>query len=250
MTEKNPLEQIRIGSTSAQWAKHNQIPFFYEKTVTSTNDLAKTEAFDKDAAEDVKVYFCDHQTKGRGRGTNVWNEGQTGTALLSSWSYLLQEAPQPILTPRVGLALLSAAHSVWPFLEWSLKAPNDLYVGDKKVAGLLLETVTQGDEIRLVVGLGFNVLAAPADLPTATSLVLALPHEVPLLGEDWIAFLEHWFFSLTDAVTRAPGPLSTTERESLKWALNLKPDLEDKYTAVRGDGSLEIGKDIVPWMEI
>lgn len=248
--EKNPLEQIRIGATSAQWAKHNQIPSFYEKTVTSTNDLAKAEAFDKDAAEDVKVYFCDHQTKGRGRGANVWNEGQTGTALLSSWSYLLGVAPQPILTPRVGLALLTAAHSVWPFLDWSLKAPNDLYVGDKKIAGLLLETVSQGDEFRLVVGLGFNALAAPDNIPTATSLLVELPHGVPLLGEDWVAFLEHWFFSLTDAVTREPGPLSTTERESLKWALNLRPGLQERYTLIRGDGSLEIGDRVIPWMEI
>ena len=74
---------------------------------------------------------------------------------------MLQDYVQPTLSPLVGLALYKACSGTWPFLNWNLKAPNDLYISNKKVAGLLIETVTQGDDIRLLVGLGLNVLATP-----------------------------------------------------------------------------------------
>lgn len=245
----NPLRDIRIGTISSRWAEHNGLPCRFEKSTESTNDLAKAEAFREAAADDVKLYLADHQSKGRGRGTNTWSEDRPGAALLSSWSYLVDEAPQPVLTPRVGLALFKAASAAWPFLPFALKAPNDLYVGERKIAGLLLETVTQGDELRLVVGLGLNVLAAPADVPTATSILDVLPEGVPLLGEDWVAFLERLFFELTDAASKPAGPLTTTERASLKFALNQRTGVET-VTAVLADGGLEYGDRVLPWTSL
>lgn len=176
--------------------------------------------------------------------------GTTGLLFASSWSYLQNEAPQPVLVPRVGLALLRSVKTVWPFLDWSLKSPNDLFLNDKKIAGLLLETLSQGDEYRLIVGLGFNILQSPADLDTATHLVQELPPGCPLLGDDWAAWLDRWLFELTDAMAKPAEPLTTTERVALAQALNDRPSLQDEILQVHADGSLETGKGKTSWMEI
>jgi hypothetical protein len=78
-----------------------------------------------------------------------------------------------VLAPLVGLALYEAAHKTWPDVAFNLKAPNDLYVHDKKIAGILIEAVLggpSGRDIRVVVGLGFNVLSAPSEISHATCL--------------------------------------------------------------------------------
>lgn len=247
---ENPLESLLLGEITAQWAKHQGLACHYEKATASTNDLAKKEAFGADAAEDLKLYLTDHQTRGRGRGTHAWLEGRAGSSLLSSWSYLLPEAPQPVLTARIGLALIRSVRGVWPFLDWSLKAPNDLYLNDLKIAGLLVETLSQGDEVRLIVGLGLNVLESPAEMETATHLLEALPAGCPLLGDDWAAWLDRWLFELTDAVARPAEPLTTTEREALRVFLNARFGQTEEIIAVHADGSLETKTSRTSWMEI
>lgn len=239
---------IRIGHISSQWAKGSNVPCRYERTTGSTNDLAKDEAFDAAAEDAIKAYFTDHQTKGRGRGNNVWTDTVEGSGLLSSWSFALQDPPQPTLTPRLGLALARALSATWNFLPWSIKAPNDIYLFDKKVAGLLVETVTQGLDVRLIVGLGLNVWSSP-DLPHATEITAELPENTPLLGEDWIGFLDRWLFELSDAVGRADQPLNSTECFALQDFMNRRPNVP-RVDQVLPDGSLVSEGKTTPWMEI
>ena len=126
-----------IYETTAEWAVTAGLVCISIPEITSTNDLAKDQAFEE--TEALSLYVTDHQTKGRGRGVKTWTDDEEGTALLSSWSFLLLKAPQPVLAPTLGLALFKAAQSTWLGLPWSLKAPNDLYLGDKKIAGLTNE---------------------------------------------------------------------------------------------------------------
>jgi BirA family biotin operon repressor/biotin-[acetyl-CoA-carboxylase] ligase len=90
------------------------------------------------------------------------------------------------------LCTLSAADAVIHLtaLPVELKWPNDLLVRGRKLAGLLAESVFQGDQLEsVVVGMGMNVNVTFADAPpfiaTATSLQLELGHPVqrlPLLA--------------------------------------------------------------------
>lgn len=249
---EKPTDDVRIGQITAQWAEHNHLYVAYQKTLESTNDSAKEEAFeDTLMTEALCVYVTDSQTAGRGRGENTWEEGSAGGALLSSWSFLTAAKPQPTVSCLVGLALYRAASSTWPFLPWNLKAPNDLYLGDKKVAGLLLETVSQEKQRRFIVGLGLNVFSSPSGLKTASSLAASLPEGVPLLGQDWTAFLDRWLFELTDAVSRSEEPLTPTDQYSLLMALNFHPLLKTKYKSVAADGSLTFTDgSVVHWSNI
>lgn len=250
--KEKPTDDVRIGQITAQWAEHNHLYVAYQKTLPSTNDSAKEEAFEDTLLnEPLCLYLADQQSAGRGRGENTWDEGHVGGALLSSWSFLTVATPQPTVSCLVGLALYRAASSTWPFLPWNLKAPNDLYLADKKVAGLLLETVSQEDQRRFIVGLGLNVFSAPTGIKKAGTLAAALPEGVPLLGQDWTAFLDRWLFELTDAVSRSEEPLTPTDQYSLLMALNFHPLLKQKYQSVEPDGSLVFADGTrIHWSEI
>ena len=246
-----PLNDIRIGDVTSRWAQNNHLFTSYKPSLESTNLLAKEEAFEESLLEEsLCLYVTDHQTAGRGRGKNTWTDARPGSALLSSWSFLLGTKPQPTTSCLVGLALYRACSTTWPFLAWNLKAPNDVYIGDKKVAGILLETLIQGDDVRLIVGLGLNVTASPESVDTSTSIVEALPRGIPLLGQDYMAFLDRLLFELTDAVSHAEESLSPTDQQSLLMALNFHPLLKEKYTGMETDGSLHIGDKKINWMQL
>lgn len=247
----NPLRDIRIGSVTAAWAKGNQIEHDFSASLESTNTKAKAEAFSEKSFEHgLILYLTDHQTAGRGRGKNIWIDSKPGSALLSSWSFQLDSAPSPTVSCLMGLALYKAAAATWSFLNWSLKAPNDLYIDDKKVAGLLLETVSQGSDVRMIVGLGMNILANPDGLPTATSLVKKLPTGAPLLGEDYLSFLDRLLFEMSVAVSMNQEPLNSTVRANLLFALNQFTLLEEKYLDIDAKGNLKTESRKISWSEL
>ena len=74
----------------------------------------------------------------------------------------------PIAAARWAREVLAECTGAALALKW----PNDLYVGRRKLAGVLAESSTQGDETYLALGVGINVLGSAADLrvPNATTL--------------------------------------------------------------------------------
>jgi BirA family biotin operon repressor/biotin-[acetyl-CoA-carboxylase] ligase len=116
--------------------------------VDSTNrylrDLARA------GAADGLVVVADHQSAGRGRLGRTW-EAPPGGALLVS--ILFRPAGPGWLVPAA--VALAAADACGP--EVSIKWPNDLLVGDRKLAGVLAEA----DAGAVVVGIGINVAWAP-----------------------------------------------------------------------------------------
>lgn len=231
MSEQEQSDAISIGLVTAKWAEAQKIKTSYTKIIESTNDHAKKVAFEEESFEyELLLYVTDEQTKGRGRFDRKWTAPKPGTSLMSTWSFLMDQTPSPYITSQIGLALYQAAQSTWGFLPWSLKAPNDLFIGTKKAAGVLVETVSQGDDHRLLVGIGFNILSHPAEIDTATSLVKNLTKETPLLGEDWISFLDRFLLELTMVISTSNEPLSSTAQANLLTALNKNPNLEKKYS--------------------
>jgi BirA family biotin operon repressor/biotin-[acetyl-CoA-carboxylase] ligase len=145
---------------------------------TSTNDIIEKLAYD-DVEEGV-VVFAESQTKGRGRLGRKW----VSPARKGLWfSVLLRPKlrPQAVtqLTIAAATALVRAIHCATG-LELEIKWPNDIYLHDKKVAGILTEMNGELDTVKYVIlGIGVDVnLSAnefPADLrKLATSLRIEL----------------------------------------------------------------------------
>ncbi len=232
-----------IAEWTQSWAKNAGLNTEFFRTVDSTNTAAKA------APKTGKFLFVtDHQTAGRGRGSNTWTDAAPGTCLLSSWCFELRSSVQPIASPLIGLALYEAVEAVWPGLDWSVKAPNDLYLMDKKVAGLLLESVSSGSNHRFIVGLGFNVLAHP-DVASSGHLGEFVKSDVT--QSDWNAFLTYWSDQLDKALERVIQPqLNFESTTKLLVALNRYPGLDRKYDEVLADGSLRIGQKQIPWTSL
>ncbi len=159
--------------------------------VGSTSDEVRAAALAGEAAG--LVLFTECQTAGRGRRDNRWITPR-GQDLM--FSILLRPAAAMTLWPRLttlaALGLCRAVEEGLP-LRPGIKWPNDLYVNDRKAAGLLAEVVTPPGGAALVLGIGLNVNARefPPELAGgATSLLLELPSRViPELDRQELAFL-------------------------------------------------------------
>jgi BirA family biotin operon repressor/biotin-[acetyl-CoA-carboxylase] ligase len=138
----------------------------YVDATGSTNALA--------AADPVpgRVVVTDHQTAGRGRLDRVWDT-PAGVALTFSvvvdpglpdeqWPWL------PLLT---GVAVAGAVRRT-SGLAVTLKWPNDVLVGDRKLAGILVERVATPGGPVAVVGVGVNAHQTVPPVPGATSLAI------------------------------------------------------------------------------
>lgn len=216
----------------------------FEQT-ESTSTIAKNEALSLTAP--FAVYIATHQTAGRGRGSNIW-VSNPGESFLTSWSYAVDQRPQPIMAPLIGLAIYEAAVGVWPTLKFSLKAPNDIYLHDKKVIGILLEVV-EGSTTRIIVSFGANVFGSPTSIPTATSICANYPE---MTSTEWKKFLSHASVKVRNALLAGTQPsLTRSACESLCKALNSNPNLLEKFVSVGPDGSLRSASGTtIPWQSL
>ena len=140
----------------------------------STNALLAERAR---AGADPQALVAEHQTAGRGRLDRTW---ETPPRAALTFSVLLRPAVEADRWPWLPLLVGYAVRETLPAsAEASLKWPNDVLIGDRKVAGILVERVESRSGPAAVVGIGLNVSTTPAELPvpTATSLAIELGAE-------------------------------------------------------------------------
>jgi BirA family transcriptional regulator, biotin operon repressor / biotin---[acetyl-CoA-carboxylase] ligase len=167
-------------------------------------------ALPEDAPEGA-VAVADEQTEGRGRLGRTWL-APAGTSVLCS-VVLRPQVPSerlPELSIVAGRACAEAIRAATG-LDSAVKLPNDVLVGERKVAGILAEA----SEGRVVLGIGVNVHQRedelPADTdPPATSLDLEADGEVDR-RELLVALLEHLERYYDDWVASAQGELAGDE---------------------------------------
>jgi BirA family biotin operon repressor/biotin-[acetyl-CoA-carboxylase] ligase len=106
---------------------------------------------------EATLLVAERQTAGRGRMGRVWHS-QAGDSL--TFSIGLPLAPQDWsgLSLAVGLSLAESLH---PGIR--LKWPNDLWLQDRKLGGILVEAASMGGRSQVVVGVGLNICPRPAD---------------------------------------------------------------------------------------
>lgn len=125
---------------------------------TSTNDWLRS--YQADGGEDITVVTAEHQTAGRGQGTNRW-ESEEGQNLLFSIMVRPRRLPvrsQYLLSEAAALAFREALTAYLPEGQVTVKWPNDIYFGDRKISGTLIETsITSRGMERAVIGTGINV---------------------------------------------------------------------------------------------
>jgi len=154
-----------------------QVKHFQE--VDSTNSYLKELVKQSDVPEGT-VILADFQTTGKGRGLNAWISDRAQNLTFSF--FINPDLPASChfsLVEFVSLALVDTLsdYKVQAKIKW----PNDIYVADKKIAGILFENVLSGDKIiSSVVGIGLNVnqTVFPAELTNPVSLKTFVKQEV------------------------------------------------------------------------
>lgn len=163
-----------------------------------------------------------NQTAGRGQLGSRWQSSAGKNLLLSVIFYpnWLETPAQFYLSMAVALGLndvvkvLGESSSLGHAIKW----PNDIYLDEKKVAGVLIQNALTGSKLQSsIVGIGLNVnqLEFPDDLPNATSLALSLGETLDLeeVSERLFECLEHRYLQLKSGNKAA----IKTEYETQLW---------------------------------
>ncbi len=170
-------------------------PLALHAIATSTNDLAKDAA--REGAPHGATWVAEQQTAGRGRRGNKWL-CPAGEGLLFSVLLRLPCAPArvPLVALVAGLAVRDAVARAAPEASVQLKWPNDVLVGGRKLAGILVEGVTSGAKVEaVVVGVGINVHTREfpeeiADRATSIARVAGTPPDRASVLADVLAGLD------------------------------------------------------------
>lgn len=142
--------------------------FHYANALESSSDSAAELV--RSGAPSGTLVLTESQTKGRGRGGNTWSCPR-GEGLLFSLVLEpdIERSHWPRLALATGLAVAQAVETLG--VEAKIKWPNDVWIGGKKCAGVLVEGC--GDRVIVGVGINVSVRDFPADLKdSATSLAL------------------------------------------------------------------------------
>ncbi len=157
----------KLSENTLQWGLNTNwlgksIEFFEEidSTQTKANILAQQ------GCNHGTVVIANKQEAGRGRMNRTWysnNEDGIWMSIVLRPKVLPAHAPQfTLLTGTVLADVLSKKTE----LDIRIKWPNDLFIGDKKVAGILTEMQAEQDQIQhLVIGIGINVNQLTSELP-------------------------------------------------------------------------------------
>ena len=144
---------------------------YYDK-VESTNDKAYKLA--EVGVDEGSIVIAETQTKGKGRMGRSW-ESPHGTGLY--FSIILR--PKVALTQLPSITLVASGAIVKVLrniynVDAGIKWPNDIFLGDGKLGGILTEIKAQQDMVEFVIiGIGLNVNTPEKDLPSCGTSLLA-----------------------------------------------------------------------------
>jgi BirA family transcriptional regulator, biotin operon repressor / biotin---[acetyl-CoA-carboxylase] ligase len=184
-------------------------PRVHVRVIGSTNDRAR--ALAAAGAPHGTLVTAGEQTAGRGRQGRTWSAPQ-GQALLCS---LLLRRHDALLPLRAGLAVADlAGPDAW--VKW----PNDVLLGDRKLAGILVEA--RPGEAWAVLGMGINVAldlaALPAEIAARAATLGRAPAELDTALGELLGFLEHRLEAPAGAVLDALRARDALLDRPVRWA--------------------------------
>jgi BirA family biotin operon repressor/biotin-[acetyl-CoA-carboxylase] ligase len=184
----------------------------------STNERAR--ALAAAGAPSGTVVTADEQTAGRGRRGRRWS-APPGTALLYSALLRRLELEHVLLPLSVPLAVCEAVESLAP-VESRIKWPNDVWLGERKLAGVLIEARPPE---WAVIGVGVNLAVAEDEFPAG------LRWPATSVGHDVSAA------QARDALSAALGEWVAAPEERVLNAFGARDALLDREIGWTGDGS-------------
>ncbi|NQV26703.1 MAG: biotin--[acetyl-CoA-carboxylase] ligase [Rhodopirellula sp.] len=136
----------------------------FRRECVSTNNLALSTSADW---KSPTLLLTDSQTGGRGRGSNQWwarDGALTFSIRLAPSDFAIRHEQWPLVSLTTAIAVADTLANFASEHKVGLKWPNDVFLNDRKVCGILVEP-PKGSTSELVIGVGINVANTLADAP-------------------------------------------------------------------------------------
>ena len=214
------------------------VPWIKLDEVDSTNNFLRSggrssssrslQHLDTPSDHRMTLVTAEFQTAGRGAATNHW-ESAKGENLLLSLRVMPSNLPARRMFALSEVAALAVRDTIDAFLPSTppeggrrvcIKWPNDIYYGDKKVAGILIENDLQGAKVlRSTIGIGINVNQRRfvSDAPNPLSLASIVGHDVErrFVLEQFMGRFTHYFERIDEGRQEALDALHKQYKEHL-----------------------------------
>jgi BirA family transcriptional regulator, biotin operon repressor / biotin---[acetyl-CoA-carboxylase] ligase len=161
--------------------------------VASTNLIARrvmNECIENELSLPHAMIIAGEQFAGRGRNERRWSspagKGIYATTLVSRPAHELPLIPMAMA--NIVAAYLRETFAIDARVKW----PNDILVGVRKIAGILIEARMQNERVFLLIGTGINVEPVHDEArPNAIAITEATPREFGGIEMATLAFIEH-----------------------------------------------------------
>ena len=171
LTKDRILSQLHAPTSS--WLKQLDIVPAIDSTNTALIARAQNDSIDG------HVLLAELQTQGRGRRGRKWISPFGRNVMLSSGFWLTAPSANiGSISLAIGVAVAKAIEGVMD-ISIQLKWPNDIYLNDRKLGGILIDLLHAGPPVKLLLGIGLNVHAAPDGLESPNAPAIALADVVP-----------------------------------------------------------------------
>jgi BirA family transcriptional regulator, biotin operon repressor / biotin---[acetyl-CoA-carboxylase] ligase len=148
-------------------------------SIDSTNNYLKN-ICSASSVKEGTVILADYQNEGKGQGFNKWHSKKGENLLVSILFKPMLRANQHFaLSEFITLGIIDTLSDYG--INSKVKWPNDIYVGDQKIAGILVENSLMGEDIfQTIAGIGLNVNEEefPDYLPNPVSMKMILKKDI------------------------------------------------------------------------
>lgn len=238
MNRQDLLDQIRSCALGH--------PLTWYQATDSTNTQAISAAC-AGQADHGAVFIAGRQTQGRGTDGNEWASSHAD----GLWMSLVLRSDAPMasaMTLMPAIAIAKALMQNWG-VDAHLKWPNDVMVADRKIAGILVESIVQAAGLVHIIGIGVNLNQEEfkGDLATiacSARMVLDRHIPVPIFFGQLMAEIEHWWQRPSDwtatwcAMSRMVGSQVLLKRDGKQVVVKvtgLSPDGYLRVTDAQGE---------------
>lgn len=218
--------------------------FFFLESVDSTNAFAKTV---EPIPNKSVVILAFEQYAGKGQRTNSW-VSEAGKNLTFS---IISEPPKSFNTQHYLLAISLAIHTTLKKelgLNAKIKWPNDILVNGKKLAGILVEAIFEGNKFKsLITGIGINVnqkqFSNSID-KDVTSLSLQLNNEIDLIDllgnllSSITSFTNEYEAEHFSAIFKKVNEVLAYKNQKVMVLINRETSLEATIIGIDDNGAL------------
>ena len=156
-----PLEAERITNNLKKDILEYLPEIFISEKTASTNDDAKVYLLNQ--SSELSIHLTEQQEAGKGRNGKKWVSPKGKNIYLSlGWKSPLQYSELDGLSLSVG-SILATVLNKKANNSIKIKWPNDLMINQKKISGILIETIDIEGQVGIVIGIGINVHMSQED---------------------------------------------------------------------------------------